>query len=320
MKKLLYLLLLVLLSLGKGLLAQDEAIFNHYIQSPILLNPAAAGFTDEYQLQLNARSAWAGFDNAPRTMAVRLNGPIGESFGIGAAVINESAAQINRIKGQLDVAIRLGFGQKVKGVVPFQMAFGFFTQFERITLDPELVTNPLIQAGDDLISTYLNGQNNFDAAVGIYGSYMNNTFGGLTINNLVSNRLDNISGVSNSSNVLNYTFLFGHRFRIESLDLELTPSVMMRNVQGAPFMMDLNLQAGFLSNKLITGLSYRYLGALGLLLGTQLDGFFFYYSYDLSFANFQSYSNGSHELTVGYRIDRGKLKKKREQKAREQNK
>ncbi len=319
MKKLLFLLLFVLASLGKGLIAQDEAIFSHYVQSPILLNPAAAGFTDEYQLQLNARSAWSGFDEAPKTMAVRLNGPVGESFGIGAAVISESAAQLNRVKGQLDVAIRLGFGQKVKGVTPFQMAFGFFTQFERITLDPALLTNPLLQAGDELISNYLNGQNNFDAGVGIYGSYMDNTFGGITLNNLVSNRLDNISGAS-SDNVLNYTFLLGHRFRVKSLDLELTPSIMMRNVQGAPFMMDFNLQAGFLDNKLITGLSYRYLGAMGLLLGTQLDGFFFYYSYDLSFANFQSYSNGSHEMTVGYRIDRGRLKKQRDQKAREQNK
>lgn len=319
MKKKLFLLLLVFASLSKGLLAQDEAIFSHYVQSPILLNPAAAGFTDEYQLQLNARSAWSGFDEAPRTMAVRLNGPVGESFGIGAAVISESAAQLNRVKGQLDVAIRLGFGQKVKGVTPFQMAFGFFTQFERITLDPALLTNPLLQGGDELISNYLNGQNKFDAGVGIYGSYLENTFGGITLNNLVSNRLDNISGAS-SENVLNYTFLLGHRFRIKSLDLELTPSIMMRNVQGAPFMMDFNLQAGFLDNKLITGLSYRYLGAMGLLLGTQLDGFFFYYSYDLSFANFQSYSNGSHEVTVGYRIDRGRLKKQRDQKAREQNK
>lgn len=84
-------------------------------------------------------------------------------------------------------------------------------------------------------------------------------------------------------------------------------------------MLDFNLQAGFLNNKLITGLTYRYLGALGLLLGTELDGFHFYYSYDLSFADFQAYSNGSHELTVGYRINRIDLKKQRENKAREQN-
>ncbi len=317
MKKYL-LLLLVFGGLLHSVEAQDEAIFNHYVQSPILLNPGAAGFSDEYQLQLNARTAWAGFDDAPKTLAVRLNGPIGQSFGIGAALISESAAQLNRVKGQLDVAFRLGFGQKVKGVTPFQMAFGFFTQFERLTIDPALLSNPLIQQGDELLMAYINGQNKFDAGVGIYGSYLENTFGGLTINNLVSNRLDNISG-ANTNSSLNYTFLLGHRFRVESLDLALTPSVMMRNVQGAPFMMDFNLQAGFLNDKLITGLSYRYLGALGLLLGTNLDGLFFYYSYDLSFANFQSYSNGSHEVTVGYRINRAMLKAKRDEKMRQQN-
>lgn len=317
MKK--YLLTLLPLLLLGGLVAQDEAIFNHYIQSPILLNPGAAGFTDEYQLQLSARAAWSGFGDgdAPKTIAARINGPIGQSFGIGGTLFSESAAQQNRLKGQLDVAFRFGFGPKTKGVEAFQLAFGFFTQFERISVDPSILNNPLIQQGDDVLMAFIDGENRFDAGIGIYGSYLENTFGGLTINNLVSNRLDNISGQSTDNN-FNYTFLLGQRFQLKGSDVELTPSIMMRDVQGAPFMLDFNLQAGFLENKLITGLSYRYLGALGLLLGTELDGLHFYYSYDVSFADFQAYSNGSHELTVGYRISRKKLKEQRDRRARQQ--
>lgn len=315
MKK--HLLILLTSCLIGSIAAQDEAIFNHYVQSPVILNPAAVGFTDEYQLQLSARAAWSGFDDSPKTIAARINGPVGNSFGIGGTLFSESAAQQNRIKGQLDVAFRFGFGEKRKGVMPFQMAFGFFTQFERITVNSSVLGNPLIQQGDEVLMGFIDGENRFDAGIGVYASYLENTFGGLTINNLVSNRLDNISGASTDGN-FNYTFLLGHRFQAGS-EVQLTPSIMMRDVQGAPFMLDFNLQAGFLNNKLITGLTYRYLGALGLLLGTELDGFHFYYSYDLSFADFQAYSNGSHELTVGYRINRIDLKKQRENKAREQN-
>ena len=312
-----FLLTLLAFCLVGSIAAQDEAIFNHYVQSPIILNPAAVGFDNEYQLQLSARAAWSGFDDSPKTIAARLNGPVGKSFGIGGTLFSESAAQQNRMKGKLDVAFRFGFGAKTKKVYDFQMAFGFYTQFERITVNSGILNNPLVQQGDEVLMNFIDGENRFDAGIGVYGSYKENTFGGLTINNLVSNRLDNISGESTESN-FNYTFLLGHRFQVGD-EVQITPSVMLRDIQGAPQMFDFNLQAGFLDNKLITGLSYRNLGSLGLLLGTELDGLHFYYSYDLSFADFQAYSNGSHELTVGYRINRTDLKKRRDNKAKEQN-
>lgn len=315
MKRLLPIIVLALLTAQEGF-AQDEAVFSHYVQNPIILNPAAAGFLDEYTVQVNARAAWSGFEDSPKTVAARLNGPVGESFGIGVGVFSESAAQLNRLKGQVDVAFRFGLGKEVKGEQAFQAAFGFFTQFQRLTLDPEVATNPQFQAGDEDIMALLDGRNEFDAGIGIYGSYQNKVFGGLTINNLVANRLNDISGAV--SDGFNFTFLIGQRFRLEDLDVNLTPSVMLRDVQDAPFMMDFNLQAGFLNDQFIAGLSYRYLGAIGLLLGTELKGLQLYYSYDLSFSQFQEFNNGSHEFTVGYSISRQAIKDARRKRAAEE--
>lgn len=311
-------ILILLLLLCFEARTQDEAVFNHYVQNPILLNPAAAGFADAYTLQLNARAQWSGFEDSPKTIALRLNGPVGESFGIGAAVFSETAAQQRRLKGQLDVAFRFGIGRKVRGKSAFQGAFGFMTQIQRLTLDNGILDNPQIEPGDMLVMSMLDGQNEFDAGIGIYGTYLDRAFGGLTINNLVSNRLENISGARSEDGGINYTFLLGQKFRVEDLNVNLTPSVMLRNVVGAPFMMDFNLQAGFIEDQFVAGLSYRYLGALGLLLGTQLNGFQLYYSYDLGFGGFQQYNNGSHEFTVGYSISRQEILDRRRQKAKEQ--
>jgi type IX secretion system PorP/SprF family membrane protein len=318
MKKMLPTLVFLLVALSTSLFAQDEAIFNHYVQNPIILNPAAAGFTDEYTLQLNARAAWSGFEDSPKTVGVRLNGPIGEAFGIGAAIFSESAAQQNRFKGQLDVAFRFGLGKEVRGEQAFQAAFGFFTQFQRLSLDPDVVNNVHFEPGDEEIMAWLDGENRFDAGIGIYGSYLDKVFGGFTINNLVANRLDVISGTT-AEESFNFTFLLGQRFRVDELNVTLTPSIMMRTVQDAPILMDLNLQAGFLDDQFIAGLSYRYLGAVGLLLGTKINGLQFYYSYDLSFGEFQQYNNGSHEVTVGYAINRNSIKESRKKKAFEEN-
>jgi type IX secretion system PorP/SprF family membrane protein len=317
MKRMLPTLVLFLVALT-GLSAQDEAVFNHYVQNPILLNPAAAGFLNEYTVQANARAAWSGFEDSPKTVALRLNGPVGESFGIGVGVFSESAAQINRLKGQIDVAFRFGFGNEVKGVPAFQAAFGFFSQFQRLTIDPGIINNPQYEPGDEVITRFLDGKNVFDAGIGIYGSYLDKVFGGFTINNLVANRLGDISGSSTDEGI-NFTFLLGQRFRIEESNVNLTPSIMLRDVQGAPFMMDFNLQAGFLDDQFIAGLSYRYLGAVGMLLGTKINSLQIYYSFDLGFGGLQTYSNGSHELTVGYSISRADIKESRQRKAREDN-
>ncbi len=315
MKKIL--LLLAGFVLVAGLSAQDEAIFNHYILNHVLVNPAAAGFDGLYRAQLNTRASWAGFADAPLTVAGRASAGLGNSFGLSAGIISESAAQQNRLKGQLDFSFRFKFGQEYLKQPSFQVAFGFYTSLERLTIDGSVLNDPLTQPGDVLLMEAINGMNSFDAGVGIYGRFRQNTFGGVTINNLVSNRLENISG-TDTSTPLQYTLLLGHEFRIENLKVNLTPSILFRDVKGAPSMIDLNLQAGFLEDKLITGLSYRSLGGLGLLLGTNLDAFEFYYSFDLSFARFQSYSSGAHELTIAFTLDPRDMKERKKNKAIEQ--
>ncbi|OAV43903.1 PorP/SprF family type IX secretion system membrane protein [Lewinella sp. 4G2] len=310
--------LTVLLISASALQAQDPAVFNHYVQSPVILNPAAVGFADEYRVMLNTRAAWAGFNDAPTTFGLRANGPIGESFGLGFTVLSESAAQLQRTKGQIDVSFRVKFGNTSAGKPVFQGGFGFFTEFQRLSLDGDVLNNVQNQLTDERLQQLVDGENRFDAGIGFYGTYLENTFGGITINNLVANRLQDISGRSINEG-LNYTFLLGHRLNLENSKVSLTPSIMMRNIQDAPFMLDVNLQAGFVDDQFLAGLSYRYLGAMGLLLGTQQKGFRFFYSFDLGFGGLEQYSSGSHEFTVGYVLSRQELKAGRDRRARAAN-
>jgi len=249
MKKLLPTLLLSLLAMCGALQAQDEAIFNHYVQNPIMLNPAAAGFNDEFSVFINARSQWSGLDDSPKTVAVRGSAPVGESFGIGGGFFSETAAQLRRTKGQVDVAFNFGLGKAERDVQPFRAAFGFFTEFQRVTLDPDIVNNVHFEPGDEDIMNFLDGDNQFDAGIGI-------------------NRLQDISGTRNDEG-LNYTFLLGAKIYNSDTKVSYTPSLMVRDIedQGAPFMLDFNLQIGFQDEQFIVQPSYRYLGAVGILFG-----------------------------------------------------
>lgn len=293
MKKIL--LLLSFFAITQILCAQEEAIFTHYHITPILINPAAAGFNDTYQAQFNGRAQWTGFPDAPQTFGAMLNGPVGKTFGIGIGVSTESAAQLNRLKGQLNWAFRFKLSDNVK------MSAGFSAIYQQFKLDNG-VDLDRVELGDAVIDDYMEGINEFDASVGVFGSIRDNTRFGLAFANLISTRLDDVVESTDESALQHYTLFLAHRFEIYDLNFSLEPSIMARKVKDAPSQVDINLKASFLDEQLITGLSYRSLGALGILLGAKLSNFHVYYSYDMSFQRFQKYNSGSHEISVLFDI------------------
>lgn len=290
MKKLL--LLIPMLVAFQLLKAQDEAIFTHYLITPILINPAAAGFGDNFQVQFNARAQWTGFPDAPQTFGAMFNGPVANNFGIGIGVFSESAAQMNRFKGQLNWAFKFNLSDDVK------MAAGFSAAYQQMSLDNSIIGGNFYQPGDRVVEDGLAGRQDFDASVGVFGSVRENTRFGLSFANLIQTRLDGVVTQNNQSALQFYTFFFGHQFDIDGLNFTLEPSIMARKIKDSPSQIDINLRAGFLDEQLITGISYRTLGALGVLLGARVSNFNVFYSYDVSFQRFQRFNTGSHEVSV----------------------
>lgn len=308
MKKII--LLFIFIASGLAATAQDEAIFNHYLIDQLLISPAVAGFNESDQIRLHARAAWTGFPDAPRTFGATYNGPIGRVFGIGLAVTSDRAGALTRLRGQLNYAFRFAVQQDWK------FAAGFSTEFQQITLDNTVYQESFYQGGDKIVEEMVRGVREFDASVGFYGTFRENTFASLTMANLVQSRLDNIAEESSGSFFQYYIFHAGHTFNIPQLKFTITPSLMLRELRTAPFQMDLNVMVGFLDDQLMAGGSYRILGGdsasleednlgvLGLLLGTKLAAFEIYYGYDLSLQQFQEYNGGSHEVTISFEFTR----------------
>jgi type IX secretion system PorP/SprF family membrane protein len=293
-----YLLIICLLSFGV-LSAQEEAIFQHYLVNPIVLNPAYAGYNNIHQVQLNARVSWTGFENAPKTYSAMYNGPLGNAFGVGVSVMSDRAADLMNNRAQLNFGFRFNLQDNWK------VATGFGAELRQARLTNEAMAAATIQGGDAILGDYANGRGTLDATLGLYTTYESQggmTFAGLTFNNLVQNRLDQVSTGSNQTSVFQYyTFVLGHEFDLFDLNAKVEPSVAIRQIRGTTetIMMDFNLKGSFLDDQLITGLSYRTLGIMGILLGTKLEGLDIYYSYDLSFQDSQQYHSGAHEVTIG---------------------
>lgn len=303
MKKLYTLLLSI--ALAGGLQAQDEAIFTHTIVNPFLVNPGYAGISGDHQLNFHMRNSWAGFKNAPGSYAVTWNGPVADRLGLGLVLFTENAGALSRHRGQLSYGYNFYVNQD------FRLGAGLSTEFHQERLPNSVLNNPTQQQGDEIIQDRIEGAQWFDASMGFYGDFRNTLYFGLSTANMVRARLNDYDNESFAGEIFqHWMFQLGYRFDLKEQDVILEPSVFIRRARNAPLLVDLGFRASFLDQRITGGLVYRAGsgGMLGLMVGTSINTFRVLYSYDVGFQRFQQYSNGSHEITVGFALP-GKARK-----------
>lgn len=294
-------LIILIAALGyftTGLVAQEEAVFGHYIFNPALINPAASGFTpDKHDVFINIRSAYTNFPETPKTYSLSYNGAIGSRLGLGAMLYTENIASLNRYRAQLSYAFRFNIKETLK------MSLGLSTEWHRMTLNNNLSSSPYINdyLNDNLYEEAMDGVTDFDATLGLYGSYKDIFFFGISSPGLIRGELDRISGESDSGPFQFVTVNLGGNFQINE-STKLMPSVLLKQVRNVDFQADINMVASFLNEQLITGLSYRAGtgGNFGVILGTKYSALRFIYTYDVYMGDFQSYNSGTHEITINF--------------------
>lgn len=273
----------------------------HYTFNPVLINPAATGFDpNHHNVFVNIRSSWTNFPETPKTYAISYNGPVGNRLGIGAMLYTENVAAMTRYRGQLSYA----FNYQVKEV---SMALGLSTEWHRISVNKDFASSPLYEAGDTRIEEAMDGDNAFDATLGIYGSYKDKLYFGVSVPGLIRGELDKISGKGDGGLLQFITFNVGGDLPVNDSKIILKPSILLKQVRNVDFQADVNLLASFLNEQLITGLTYRggTGGNLGIILGTKYSSLRFIYTYDVYLGDFQKYNGGSHEITINFEFDRG---------------
>ncbi len=284
--------------------AQEPAIYSQYHVFPVLVNPGATGFDNKYQLVANARSAWAGFPGRPNSYTVMFNGPVGDKLALGGGLFSERLGDLRTTRAQLNYAFRFQI-EKAK------IGLGLSTEFLNRRADNDLLSNPTLDPGDPTIEQMVEGENIFDASMGAHILYDKKLMISFAVPNAIRARLDEVPTVGGneekSSKLFeHYMFQLGYIVDVPSQNFKIIPSLSMRKFRDTPYQIDLNVQGRFLEEKLIAGLTFRpsYQGTATLLLGSKYKQMEIYYSYDIAFSGFQSYSSGSHEISVAYNLKR----------------
>ena len=273
----------------------------HYTLNPVLINPAASGFDQEHHnVFINIRSAYTNFPETPKTYALSYNGPIGKRLGLGAMLYTENVAAMTRYRAQLSYAFRYDI-KEVK------MSVGLSTEWHRITLNNNLSSSPFLAEylEDSVIEEAMDGITDFDATLGIYGSYKS-LFFGISSPGLIRGELDRISGKADSGPFQFFTANVGGNIFLNDGKIKLMPSLLLKKVRNVDFQTDVNLIASFLKDQLLTGLTYRAGtgGNFGIVLGTRYSALRIAYTYDVYMGDFQKYNGGTHEITINFEFDR----------------
>lgn len=285
------------------LFSQERYFDERYISSqtflnPVLVNPGATGDSDYHRVIASYRNKWASFEDSPKSFILSYDGPIGNRVGFGAMLLTDAAGALETTKGQLSLSYTIDSPTNKVG-------FGIATEYISHGIKSSVLSNQILDVEDIYLFERLNGADYFGASFGVQGLYDNKIIYGLTMPGLLSSRLEDRVGSTDEKD-FGYILNLGYKWLPSNSDLVVEPSIWVKSLNNVPTHIDVNILMRFLDEKFFGGLTYR-VGAdetLGFTIGTRINSFNFYYSYNVSRHDFQTYNNGSHELSIRFDIGR----------------
>lgn len=277
--------------------AQYDAMFTQYMFNEMYINPAYTGSKDAMAVNLTHRQQWVNFPGRPITTSFTLHGPLANNkMGLGLSVLNEQIGKLSRNLVYLNYAYRIKTGDK--GHLSFGLMGGIHNQINKLS---ELKAT---ETGDIQVSQNTPSLIAPNFGAGIY-YYTNKFYAGISIPRMVDDSYlfnqtgDIIKSTSLNASKFHYYLTIGNVFEIND-DLKIKPQAMVKMVQNAPLQYDVNVNC-LIKNKIWAGVGYRSGSDISAILGLQVNPqLLVNYSYDYALTKIQKYSQGSHEITIGY--------------------
>jgi type IX secretion system PorP/SprF family membrane protein len=315
MKVLKYIMAIVsfLLSFGGQARAQQNIQFTQYIFNSLSVNPAYAGYKEQWFAQLGLRAQWVGVEGAPKTATASMDGildPRDRKMGLGVQLTADRLGPQSTTTATVNYAYRLQLDPQDNK----RLSFGIAAGLAQYSLRGDLLHT--IDGNDQAVP--LGGENSFvpDFRVGAFYN-SNFVYAGLSVMDVFSGANDDdIRSSYTSLNIIrnrHVYFMAGGLINV-SQDLRVRPSVLLKEDFRGPTSADLNAMVIF--NDIIwVGASYRTGLSLwkkdfqslskrnsvsGIVQFFATENLRIGYSYDYVTSELGSNQNGSHEITLGF--------------------
>jgi type IX secretion system PorP/SprF family membrane protein len=328
------------LFLSTALLAQQRPQYTQYILNQYILNPALSGIDNYTDIKISHRHQWVGIADAPVTTYLTIQGPIGKAddkttvttlfpnkngenplgkqywedykaspphHGIGLQVINDQAGPFNNFSVFGTYAYHIPLSVKTN------LSAGIGLGASDLTLnsnklywggnpnDPADQIDPAVSGSGEIGKTHL------DANAGLW-LYSADYFVGFSAMQLLPQKIvftdKSVTYAAQGKLVPHYFFTTGYRFMLND-DINVVPSIMVKDVSPVPIQVDLNVKAEY-QDLVWVGASYRDIYGFAAMAGfNALNLFTFSYSYDYSSTKINTVSSGTHEIIIGFILGNG---------------
>src|SRR5690606_34565164 len=242
---------------GATSFAQQNIQFTQYIFNSMSVNPAYAGYKEEWFGQLGLRSQWTGWEGAPKTGSLSIDGvldPVGRRHGVGLQITGDKLGAQAAVSAYANYALRLQLDQYDEHRLALGIAGGV-TQYglDGNKLDP-------LDYGDELLPEGKLVTWRPDIRLGVY--YSNpNWYSGVSIQDLFAGTAIgedfqfNQNALESIYRKVHGYLIAGALFELEE-GLLLRPSLLVKDDFRGPTTLDVNAMLIF-NGKFWIGGGYR---------------------------------------------------------------
>lgn len=285
----------VLIYMNTHLIAQQDAMYTHYMYNTLAVNPAYAGSRDALTATFLHRSQWTGFKGAPQSQTFTLHTPLkNEHIGLGFSATNDQEGPVHSTGIYGDFAYIMKLNEKS------HLSLGLEAGFTLMQVN--LTSLALDDQSDQAFQSNVVNKALPNFGFGAY-YFRERFYAGISVPKLVDDnfKAGTTSGSAEiASEKRHYFFIAGTQLKINDF-IEFKPTTFVKVTNAAPIQADLTVS--FIFNKrVLTGLMVRSGDALGALIGINItEQFHVGYSFDWSYTNKTfKYNGGSHEIMLSY--------------------
>lgn len=284
----------VFVLVGSVSFAQQDPQFTQYMFDRLSVNPAVAGGTGNICATALMRQQWTGFDGAPKTGLINLQGPINKiNSGLGLSVYYDQLGQEKSTIARLHYAYHFKVGSQST------FSAGIYAGMSGRALDGRWIAIDPV-ADDNAIPTSGKSASGFDLGAGLYYKSPKMWLG-ISSTQLPETELSDVS----IKNKRHYYVQAGYDWAIGgNKKYTLQPSVLLKSDASST---QLDIGALFLYDDMLwIGASYRTEDAIAPMIGYQHkfpkgDSMLrLGYSYDVTTSELKNYSSGGHEVMLSY--------------------
>jgi type IX secretion system PorP/SprF family membrane protein len=292
------------LQLCSGLLhAQQTSQFTQYHLNYFGLNPAAAGSLRCYEAKIGTRSQWVGFEGAPKTSFVSVNGAIPRKkrpwirskHAVGFMAEIDQTGSNGPIR-TTTLSFAYAYHVPIKGDVFFSA--GIFAGVKQWTVamdqfDVFQVGDPVLQRGSNSAIIYPD----FNPGLMLYSDKY---YFGLSIKQIWRNDLTKVVGSGDSRLKWHYIATGGYRLDNRIGPYSFIPSVNIKYAASTFPGVDLNFMMNY-NRQWDLGVSYRVVEGFCAYTSYTIRNINIGYSFDYTLSKIRFGSANTHEIILTWR-------------------